>query len=61
MGVIQACWCRAVTKIDALIEGGKTSFNKSDIIQIASSCGLSHEEVNNLANYSAQALRGVYG
>lgn len=61
MSVLQSCWCRAVTKVDALIERGKTSFDKSEIIQIASLCGLPHNEVNNLANYSIQALRGVYG
>ena len=61
MGVIDSAWCRAVTKIDALIQSGKTSFNNSEITQIASLFGLPNSEVNNLANYSIQALRGTYG
>lgn len=61
MGVINSAWCEAVNKIDALIEGGKSTFNIFEIECIAALCGVPRQEANNLANYSAQALRGVYG
>jgi len=61
MGVIDSAWCRAVTKIDTLIEGGKKTFNIFEIAHIATLCGVPPNQVNNLANYSIQALRGVYG
>lgn len=61
MGVIDSAWCRAVSKIDILIEEGKKTFNIFEIVYIASLSGVPPQEVNNLANYSIQALRGVYG
>lgn len=61
MGVIDSAWCRAVTKIDTLIESGKKTFNVFEIAYIATLCGVPANEVNSLANYSIQALRGAYG
>ena len=61
MGVIDSAWCRAVNKVDALIENGKKTFNIFEITHIANLCGVPPQEVNSLVKYSIQALRGAYG